>query len=245
MKTLELLRSLGLNDLRLARRDSLLRWMLFVPFLYAILVMTLLPYLAQRLQDVIDLRVYDPLILGFLFLSATPVLYGMVGGFLLLDERDDHTLMALRVSPVPVRDLLLFRMMLPAVVSAIVCIALIGILAEFPVHWGALILASTLSALEVPLVAFFLASSAENKVQGFALLKIMSVFLWGPVIAAILGFPLGWVFAILPNFWPLFTLLWGTESLPHALMCFMVGLIYHALLYAIMIRRFQAKVLSA
>ncbi len=93
MRAAAILRGLGPIDLRSIQRDSLLRWMLLVPVLIAVLFRWGLPpvsvWLSSRFQ--IDSRPYLPL-LGSLVVMVTPMLYGAVIGFLLLDQKDDRTL---------------------------------------------------------------------------------------------------------------------------------------------------------
>ncbi len=90
------------NDIRLVRRDSLLRWMFAAPLVYAFALRWAVPPITQRLADSIDLVLYYPLIVGFLLITCPPIMFGMVIAFLFLDERDDHTFDALRVTPLPI-----------------------------------------------------------------------------------------------------------------------------------------------
>ena len=100
MKTMRVLQALGAIDLKNVSRDPLLRWMIFYPLLLAGLIRWGVPSLAARLmaQFQFDLAPYYPLLMSFVLLM-TPMLAGLVIGFLLLDQQDDQTLTAIQVTP--------------------------------------------------------------------------------------------------------------------------------------------------
>lgn len=114
MKTLRVLQALGPIDTKSVSRDSLLRWMVFYPLLLAGLIRWGVPWLTVRLlmQFQFDLTPYYSLLMSFVLLM-TPMLTGMVIGFLLLDQRDDQTLTALQVTPLTLSGYLVYRISLP------------------------------------------------------------------------------------------------------------------------------------
>jgi fluoroquinolone transport system permease protein len=108
-------------------------------------------------------------------LLMTPMLAGTVVGFLLLDQRDDQTLIALQVTPLTLGGYFVYRIAVPTLLSVVVTVLMLpvtGLLRLGP--FG--VMATALSAcLLAPLYALLLGAYAANKVQGFALAKAAGV----------------------------------------------------------------------
>ena len=119
MKATRVLRALGPIDATSVRRDSLLRWMLALPLLMALLFRGLASLTRDWLSGYgVTLSDYDPLIASFIVLIA-PLLCGAVVGFLLLDQKDDGTLTALRVTPLTPGAYLTYRIGAPMLLSIV------------------------------------------------------------------------------------------------------------------------------
>ena len=108
-------------DARSIGRDGLMRILPAVPLLVVLPVRFVLPVLLARLGDVfgMPLDAYYPGIASAALLLISPSLYGLLVGFLLLDQRDENTLTALRVTPLPVRSYLLYRLAAPTALGPI------------------------------------------------------------------------------------------------------------------------------
>ncbi|MEZ4560235.1 MAG: hypothetical protein R2854_27975 [Caldilineaceae bacterium] len=102
-------RALTVADVRNVQRDSLLKFLIFYPWLLGLAMRFLIPWIATSLAGTFDLTPYYPLLTGFFGILITPLLAGFVTGFLLLDERDDHTLTALQVTPLSMNRYLTYR----------------------------------------------------------------------------------------------------------------------------------------
>ena len=191
-------------DSRLLWRDPLLGWMLLLPVGLALMLRALIPRAGEVLlaTNRFDLAPYHPLILGGYMMTA-PGIVGMVVGFLLLDERDSRTLLALRTTPLSMRRYLAYRIALPLVVgtaSTLIGYPLIGILAlPFPTLVGIALVAG----LSAPLLALVLATAAPNKVAGFAVVKILNSVNLLPNAAFFLPVPLQYAAGVLPTYWPM------------------------------------------
>jgi fluoroquinolone transport system permease protein len=98
-----------------------------------------------------------------------------------------------------------------------------------------------LSALLAPNFALALAAFARNKVEGLALMKGLSVFMFGPLAAYFVGS--GWqlLLGIFPTYWPA-KAFWvadeGGDFWPYIL----AGLAYNLLLLILLLRRFRKRV---
>ena len=66
-----------------------------------------------------DLSQYYLLIVSFFGLLVIPQLVGLLVGTLLLDEKDQDTLTALMVTPMPVRTYAIYRALTPALISVL------------------------------------------------------------------------------------------------------------------------------
>ena len=245
MVFMKLFTGLGPLDARSIGRDSLLRWMLALPLLIVVPVRLVLPPLLVRigLTFWVDLQLFYPGIASAVLLLITPALYGLVIGFLLLDQRDDQTLTALQITPLPVEHYLAYRLSAPTLLSygmAVAAVLLAGL--PNPHIWG-LLLAGLVAALHTPLVALGLACFAANKVQGLALMKAGSVLLAAPLVGLFVPSSWRYVFGVLPTYWPatLYRQFQVGDQLAWGGLVF--ALSYQALLLAILLRRFRAVVL--
>jgi fluoroquinolone transport system permease protein len=246
MNVLRTIRSLGPIDAVNLLRDPLLRWIVALPMLVALAARVILPVLIGRLEEAlrISLGGFYPVIAGYALLITAPVMCGMVIGFLMLDERDDRTLLALRVTPLPLSRYLAWRLTLPMLLSAVVTIVAF-LLAGLERPGISHVLLSALAAAPLaPLMALSLATFAGNKVQGFALVKVSSVFQMAPLLAYFIHSDWQAAFGIIPTYWPAKSLWNFQRDEPTAWFYFTVGLTYQTLLLALLLRRFNRAVAS-
>jgi fluoroquinolone transport system permease protein len=234
----QIVRALGPVDLRSVRRDPLLRLILVLPILIVLLLRLGLPDLTARVQEAyrLNLAEYYGWFTAVIALLV-PMLTGIVVGFLLLDQRDDHTLSALQVTPLTLAGYLVYRLGMPVVVSVLLTAAVLWGGALVPLDGVDILLISAAAAPTAPLMALFLAAFAANKVQGLALQKASGVFLLPPMFAYFLPAPWNWLMAVFPAFWPA-ALTWervaGSSS---GWPLFFGGQLYHAVLIGLLLRR--------
>ena len=232
--------ALGPIDVRNIRRDPLLRWLAFYPLAITLLVRWGIQPLTQRLlRDWnFDLVPYYPLCLSFL-LMMTPMLTGMVFGFLLLDERDDQTLLALQVTPLTLGGYLIYRMAVPILFSILVTLIVLPGVALYHLNPLQTLLASLAAAPLAPIYALSLAAVASNKVQGFALAKAFGGFLVPPLVAYFIDIPWQWLCGIVPFYWPAKFLWEMANGTAYPWVYLVIGLIYQAGLLALLWKRFR------
>ena len=237
------IRSLGPIDAKSVARDSMLRWLIGTPLVFALVFRWGVPVLHATLAERygFDLAPYYPLLTSFLVLMV-PTLLGAVVGFLLLDQRDDRTLTALQVTPLSVEGFLAYRIAVPMLVSIPVMMASIAIADLVTMGAPAAFAASLQAAPAAPLYALFVAAFATNKVQGFALLKGVGVLTWPPVFAWFVTSPWQVAIGIDPLYWPL-KVFWMLEAgEPGAWLYFLAGLAWQGLLVGVLVRRFKAVI---
>lgn len=237
------IRALGPIDVKSVARDSMLRWMIGIPIVLALVFRWGVPALDRWLGERydFDLTPHYPLLSSFLMLMI-PTLIGAVVGFLLLDQRDDHTLTALQVTPLTVQGYLAYRIAVPMTVSVPVMMASLAIANLVEMGVVKAFAAAVQAALTAPLYALFVAAFAGNKVQGFALLKGAGVLTWPPVFAWFIASPWQVAIGLDPLYWPL-KLFWMLEaSEPRVALYFLAGLGYQGILIALLLRRFKAVI---
>jgi fluoroquinolone transport system permease protein len=240
MKTLALYRSLGAIDVRNVARDPLLRWTVILTPAFGLLFRFALPPVAAAVHERFGLRldVYYPLIMSFLPLVAAGMI-GTVVGFLLLDQRDDQTMMALLVTPLSLQGYLRYRMLgqvLLCVVFSCVTVRLAALTETTPLH---LVVTSMVAAPLAPIYALFLGSFAENKVQGFALAKTLGIVLLPCIVSYFATGPWQAAFGLVPHYWPLKVFwLFDAGAVEAALGHALIGLTWQGAVLVLLTQRF-------
>ncbi len=239
MNIISLFKVMGKNDLKLVRRDNLLFLMVVLPFVYAFTLRWAVPPITSALADKVDLTLYYPLIVSYLLICVPPILFGMVIGFLLLDERDDDTLSALRVTPIPMNIYLFYRIMFPSVICIILTMLIVPIAQLTTTPASRLWLITLLASTEAPIFALCMVPIAKNKVQGFAIMKGMGTIIALPLVAYFISPGYQMLIWIIPNFWPmkLFWIATGNQS--YFVNYFIGGVIVHASINLYLLRRFN------
>ena len=191
-------------DTRSVRRDAMLRWMLVVPIFLALITRFAVPAIDAELEERMnfDLAPYYPLILSFLVLLV-PQFFGLVMGFLLLDQRDDRTLSTLQVTPLSAGRLVAYRLAMPVLLSIPMTVLGFAIAGVVPFRWTAVLAGALAGALFAPCYALVLGTFANNKVQGFALAKGTGVLVIPAIAAWFVPLPWQFLVGVVPTYWPL------------------------------------------
>ncbi|NJK63174.1 MAG: hypothetical protein HC921_11285 [Synechococcaceae cyanobacterium SM2_3_1] len=241
---MRLLLFFGLNDLKNIWRDSLLLGVLIIPWVLVLSVRLLIPeltaWLLQRYQ--FDLVAYYPLLLSIFFFLNIPILLGALMGFLILDERDDKTLMALQVTPISVTGMTLYRIASTSLLSSfyiLICTPLTGLMPM--TQTLAIVAPALLSGLLAPFIGLLLPAFASNKVEGLAIAKGLGILLVGPLGAYFINPPLQYLFGLLPSYWIAKAFWLGLSDQSYGLFV-LVGGIYQGLVLWGLFARFQSSV---
>lgn len=239
MNMIRIFRTLGPVDLKNIQRDALLLWVPLLPLLLGLALRYIAPALGAMLarETDFDLTTLYPLLMSG-FLMTTPIVVGMVIGFLLLDERDDQTLTALLVTPLPVTGYLAYRLLAPAVVGFVMSLVAFPIAGLVTLPLGELIAIAAVGALVAPMMALFLAAFAENKVAGFALVKFANLIILVPSIAFFVQSDWQVLAGIVPTYWAmkaLWVALDGGSAWPYLA----AGLVVNLLALWLLVRRFR------
>jgi fluoroquinolone transport system permease protein len=241
MNSLRTLRALSAVDALSVSRDSLLRGIVLVPLGLAVAARWLFPPAIERMTTLLpfDLQAHYPHVMSYVLLLLAPVICGAVVGFMLLDQRDDNTLMALQVTPLPIAGYLAYRLAAPTILSAIMALIALPLSGLAQLDLLKLLMAVLSAAPLAPITALFLGAYAANKVQGFALQKALGVFFIAPFFGTLLPLPWQFLLGLVPTYWPA-ALLWSLQSgRSHNWLLLLGGLAYQALLLVFLLRRFN------
>jgi fluoroquinolone transport system permease protein len=239
MRAAQVLRALGPIDALSVRRDSMLRWLAAFPLIFGLAIRFGLPPLGTWLDQRFEVQIadYHTLIGSFLVLIM-PALAGALIGFLLLEQRDDGTLTALQVTPLTARAYALWRLAVPMLLSALGGLLLLWLAGLPGPGLPGRLLAVTAAAPLAPAWAFFMASFASNKVQGFALVKAAGAINWPPVVAWFVSPELRRLFGVCPTYWPV-EVYWELAAGRSPLLPLVMGSAYLAVVTLLLLRRFE------
>jgi fluoroquinolone transport system permease protein len=222
-------------------RDTLLRGMVIVPLMLAIAARWVFPPAIAQAGALLpfDLRPIYPQFMSYVLLLLAPAICGMVVGFTLLDQRDDHTLTALQVTPLPLGIYLAYRLATPMLLSFVMALVALPVSGQANLNFVELVFVSLAAAPLAPIVALFLGGYAANKVQGFALQKALSIFFIAPFVGTLFPMPWKLLTGLVPTYWPS-AFLWALqEGASYAWFLLPVGLLYQIVLLAGLLRRFN------
>jgi len=188
-------------DAKNISRDLMLLILLPVPLFLALLLRFGFPLLTEQLSPWTDLEKFSPLILMFI-LNLGPLLTGMVGGLLLVDEADDHVIPALAVTPPGKRGFLLYRLAVPFIWTLLVLQPVVVLSGLNPGWNRSLTLPYTLvTSLGAPLEALLIAVFARNKIEAMAVAKMTGILFMAPFVAWFAPGPWKFAGALFPGFW--------------------------------------------
>ena len=188
-------------DIRMLARAPLLAVMPAAPFLAAIALRFIIPPASGFIERATGFRLLDYGDIIRVVITLFPgMFFGMVAGFLLLDDRDDGVSMYWGVAPVGRAGYMSARLGLfsgAAFVAGFAAARILG--AGEPDAWRDAGV-SMLGASQTAFFALFLGAFAANKVEGLAAVKAMGSLDLAP-LAVFLGMPVRIVAWPFPQYW--------------------------------------------
>lgn len=236
-------KALGIVDLRSVRRDSMLIGIVISPWLIVLFLRLVMPLFNNWSDNQfgINLKEYYPLITSIFIFLNIPLMFGVMSGFLLLDERDDDTLTAIRVTPASVSGLFLYRILTGYILSVIyilLCTPLTGLVSFDKVIQ--VIPAALLAGTFTPVVMLTLAAFARNKLEGFAVLKGVGFLVVGSAMAYFVSSKWQMLFGVIPTYWSS-KAFWLALNNQDSKIYLLIGVLYNLLLIVLLFRRFRSK----
>lgn len=239
----KVLRTMARNDVRLIGRDSFLTGMIVMVLATAVILRFFLPWLENTLAQQPELGIgvadYYPMVISYLVFLGS-ILSGVVVGFILLDERDDNTLKALLVTPLPLPYYIAYRVVVPMALAFVVGVLDILIVNQSVIPVWQLVPIVAVGALTAPAATLFFGGFAENKVQGFALVKILGAIGMLLVAAWFVPEPLQFLFGLFPPYWVAKAYWLAYAGNPNWLLALVLGFGLMLGLIALLTRRFRA-----
>jgi len=185
----------------LIRRDPMLLLLLFAPFFAGAALYFGLPLLAGLLLSAFrfDLTPWYALT-DMMFLMMTPMMAGMLCGFLMLDERDEGVGVYYAVTPLGGAGYLFSRLVLPVLWSiALAPVLMLLFSLSHPELLRVLAIAVT-GGLFGASCAMLLLAFARNKVEGLAVSKIMGLLMLPVILPFITDSPWGLLAGLFPAY---------------------------------------------
>ena len=182
---IRLLISMAKHDVLRVARDRFLVGSVAYVIVVSVAVRFGLPWLRARtlVEGSFDLADYQHLIASYVAVMIGAMLSGVVGAFLILEAREEHTIDAVAVSPVPIWRFLAGEAGLIYLVSVTVSGFAALVLKHGLPPAGPLAVILLVAGLVAPAVGLAVPSFARDKVQAFALLKLVGLLGFLPVAA--------------------------------------------------------------
>ena len=250
MQITQLTKKLGRSDLKLFRRDRLPVFMLiFILYITAALRWGLPwanTYLSQKgimpgKAIPMPLSEHYPMIVAYLAIYTGALIIGGIIGFMLLDEKDQNTLKAMLVTPIPLQKYLVYRTGLPALIAFLVVIFMVLFINQALIPFWQLLIIAAGACLAAPIAALFLAAFAENKIQGFAFSKFFGISGWFILLGWFIPQPWQWLFGLFPPFWIAKAYWMAYAGVNTWWLVFSVGVITQSALIWWLVRRFKKQ----
>ena len=230
------IRVLVVSSFKNILRDPLLLFALLLPIGLTILFRFLIPFVASLLNEYIDLTDYYSLIQSVLMLMW-PMMLGWLGGFLILDERDEGTLQSVAVTTGGKGLHLAARFSTIVVLGMILSLIFLPLSRLYAIPFGRLSLIVFVNTLLTLVYMLALPAFAENKVEGLVVAKTFSLTML-PAFAVLLPGAFRSFGMIFPTYFLTQAVLNSDES-GKCLIYLLGGLIEILILIFVFFRRFQ------
>ncbi|WP_048147838.1 ABC transporter permease [Palaeococcus ferrophilus] len=222
------------TDLKLLRRDPML--------VYSVAMTLVLLLIVRYFRDRVG--VYYPL-LALLVLVFIPMIFGMLPGFMMADEKEEKTVQALQVIPISSETFLAYRLTWASIATAIL-VAISPKILDIEIPRKGLLAIIAFFLFEAWTYGLMIASLSESRMQALTVGKVLGWLLFLPpaikLIVVWRNLSTDWseFTAFLPTYWAykLF------EGIPKAdYNSFLPGLAVHAVWLFVFVWLFKRRVL--
>ncbi|QVK17920.1 ABC transporter permease [Mycoplasmatota bacterium] len=229
------------SELKKWFRDSMMKVMLIYPLILCIIGRFVIPAIAKTSHFEVD-PIADYLV--SVLILITPLIYGALIGFSILDDRDDKVLTSIRITPLSVHQFISFRLIVGTLLAFIGCIIVMWFSNIGSFTFGEIIALSFLSALATPVSGLIINALAHNKIEGFAVMKGTGTIIIFPIIALYFTDAKEFIFSLAPGFWPakaISSIVRNDSLLLSYTQYYLIGLIYVIVLNIIVYQIFSKK----
>ncbi|ERJ12066.1 ABC transporter permease [Haloplasma contractile] len=234
------------NEFKKWLRDPLMKFMLFYPIVFGVIGRYVLPAI-EDYNDYFIIDAYKDLIVVILALLI-PLIYGALTGFSILDDRDDDSLVSIKVTPLSIHQFLSFRFGMVTVLSFL-STSFVMWFSDIGVNdmgIGNILLISLLASLSAMMTGMLINAFASNKIEGFAVMKGTGVILVFPIVSLFFKDSKEMIFSFAPGYWPakaISSLIKGDDALYLNYTVYMfVGFVYIIFLNWIVYKLFLRRI---
>ncbi|NQT64146.1 MAG: hypothetical protein HQ556_14400 [Candidatus Marinimicrobia bacterium] len=192
---------LALGDLKLIVRDSTLVMAVFGPLAITILLF-FLPVIESLIQTKFSFDPSPYRLFIVSFLSLIPgMLFAMIYGFIILDERDEDVIDFISITPLRKEGYLTYKLIMPMLLSAgffLFIIYATALVQLNPIHAMGI---AIMVAIEAAIGTLFLVAFSENKVEDLAFSKLLGIMYLAIPLVFFWNSSWHWLSAFLPPFW--------------------------------------------
>ncbi|WP_028975441.1 hypothetical protein [Spirochaeta cellobiosiphila] len=224
------------SSLKSVLRDPLLLFALILPIFMTVLFRFLIPFIAGIVSHYVELQNYYGLIQSILLLMW-PMMLGWLGGFLVLDERDEGTLQSVAVTRGGVGFHLLIRFGTILLLGLLLCLGLSPISDLYAIPFLPRLAFVFVNSLLALVYLLMLPAFASNKVEGLVVAKTFGLSML-PAFAVLLPTPYRSLGILFPTYFLTQSVL-NVDDLPKFLLYLMGGLIEILLLTLFFSYRFS------
>lgn len=188
------------SEIKKWTRDSISKFILFYPFLIAAIGVILVR--ALEAEGAVDPMIYEVLLVALALM--TPLMYGFIVGFSILDDRDDNILISISTTPLSF-DLFILVKLVMAYVATVLSTTIVFLILRFawgfflPIH--VIVLLAITSSFATPFFVLLINIAAKNKVEGFAIVKALGIFVIFPIASLFFSDWKEWLFVVAPQYW--------------------------------------------
>lgn len=193
----QLIIKLLLNDFKQISRDKTLAYFSLIPFVLFLIIKFGIPSLIQNIPEIKDYIIYA------IIFSAIQgsIMFGFVNSFIILDEKDEKIIQAIKVLPISSNFYWIYRSLFGFIISYVAAFIILHFngINNFSI-WVSLSY-SVLYALVTPLLTLCIGTFAKNKVEGMAWFKGLDLLLLLPILSFFLPKISHYFFYWHPLFW--------------------------------------------
>ncbi|QTD43114.1 hypothetical protein [Sporosarcina sp. Te-1] len=235
--------SLANSDIKNIRTDPMLLLAFIGPLILIVVYHTGIPVGLSILESQfnVDMRLYEKLVF-LVFLFMLPLITGMLGGFLMLEEKESQLITYYSITPLGQKGYVLFRLTVPFLITFVSVLLFMKFshFSSMPIIW--FIFTAIITSMLAPLISLFLASFATTRVDGFALSKMSSLLIVAPFILFLVPSGMQWIGGVLLTFWitKLFQSAWSNPS--EFIVHLVVSLCAHLIVLLFLCRRFSRQI---
>lgn len=188
--------------LQFIKKDMMLLLICCMPILCGIIFRFGIPIVNQQLMKSLsfDLSVYYPLVDTF-YSILNAIMFCIVAALVILEERDDHLINSLFVTPLGKNGYLISRLGLPTLFSFIVTFLLFPIFQLTSFSYSMTFILICLGTLQGTIVSLLVVSLSSHKLEGMAVAKMASLESFVVLIPFFVKDSTSYLLAWIPTFW--------------------------------------------